>query len=210
MKRSKKRVSKRKEAKIKSKSRYGSRSKIKKVKSKKIKSVKGGSGNASEEECKFLIKQLKDGDLNPLCKTNFSLYTGLREKEESFLKLYFTINISTIYPIFSYTKTFEEGDNFLDPFNIDINYCDNLKQYVETILNKNNLHKSKWKTFKEKWDSKKLTADITVDDTLKSDKDTFLKFPGLVETYNTTDRTYSSEKYYFKGPNFKAQIDQIL
>ena len=96
MKRSKKRVSKRKDAKIKSKSRYGSRSKIKRVKSKKIKSVKGGSGKASEDqECNFTKVAVRDG-LNSKCKSSFHIKKpGSSGTEDSnYLRFYLDLDIS--------------------------------------------------------------------------------------------------------------------
>ena len=101
MKRSKKGVSKRKEAKIKSKSRYGSRSKIKRVKSKKI---KGGGGSSDEipidDKCTLIKTVTKEG-VNRLftqrCKTKIDLTSNGKPYE-----LKFIINFSELYKKYDY------------------------------------------------------------------------------------------------------------
>ena len=194
MKRSKKRVSKKKEAKIKSKSRYGSRSKIKRVKSKKIKSVKGGSGKAIEDqECNFISETVRGG-LNSKCKSFFKIKKPDSDGTENsdYLRFDFDLDISDVYSgvvgVFGFElgaeykkvkvnddikkKTVSLDSKYIDPFYINLYYTDSLKNLVKEKTK--DLNESELETFKDKWNSIPRMAKITEDE--DSDKDKILTF----------------------------------
>ena len=216
MKRSKKRVSKRKDAKIKSKSRYGSRSKIKRVKSKKI---KGGG----IEDCQHGSEW--DVSFTNECTTNITVND---------IELVLNINFKTLHENSkagyraSYIPKKEAG---LDQRIKSLDYSKALNSYKELLVNNirtkiTSLDGTKKTSFEKKWNDMNLEAEITEDEDKEgiiekignlfgpdtdtdTDTDTdYLKFKGTMRLKGEEKKKEHTIK--LMGPSFNTEINKIL
>ena len=204
MKRSKKGVSKRKDAKIKSKSRYGSRSKIKRVKSKKIK----GGGIDDCQHNREYEERLKKWFTSE-CKTNINVNDIELELKINFKKLHKDADAGySAQEIRDVAKSSEriKSLKYEDALN---HYKGLLENYIKTKIT--SLDRTKMELFKDEWNIRNLEAEITEDgesilgNLFKKDTD-YLKFTGKKQNKGSKNE----HTIKLKGPNFNKEIETIL
>ena len=99
------------------------------MKSKKIKSVKGGSGKASEDqECNFTGEAVKK-KINSKCKSFFNIIKpgSSGTKDSDYLRFYLDLDISDVYSgviVAEYAYKVNGERKYIDPFYVNWYYTE--------------------------------------------------------------------------------------